>query len=97
MIASAAKIIPGNVGGINGQATPAEAARIQSGVPVETICRVLGIGQRHYRRIELHGADCYVTAERLRKLLGCRIEVFLPGGRKAAAPKGRPAATRARD
>jgi hypothetical protein len=56
--------------------TPAEAARIASGLTIEEAARRARVCPAYVRRAEKHGA-CYTLALRLSRIYGCPVDHFL--------------------
>ena len=58
--------------------TPAQQAFLASGLDIEYVARVVNLSPDYVRTQLRTGCRCYITAERLRRVLGCPVEVFLP-------------------
>lgn len=58
--------------------TAAQEAFFICGLTYEQVARRVDVTPRYLRRLLRTGADCYVTADRLRRVLGCPVEFFLP-------------------
>jgi len=59
--------------------TRAQQAFAASGLTYEQAARRVDVSPGYLRRLLRRGCDCYVTADRLRRALGCPVEWLLPG------------------
>lgn len=57
--------------------TEAQQARRAAGLDAGAVACRVGIGVRHLQAIERRGCDCYITAVRLARVVGCPVEFYL--------------------
>lgn len=60
------------------QKTAREIAFEKSGLSHDQVARLIDVSPDYVKVLLRQGARSYCTAERLRKVLGCRIEIFIP-------------------
>ena len=60
------------------QKTVRKIALEKSGLSHDHVARLIDVSPAYLKVLLRQGAKSYCTAERLRKVLGCRIELFLP-------------------
>lgn len=70
--------------------TAAQEAFLASGLTYEQVARRVDVSPRYVRRLLRAGADCYVTADRLRRVLKCPVEYFLPRPKKSQSKTNQP-------
>lgn len=61
--------------------TFAQNAFDASGLSYEQVARRVDVSPNYLRGLLRRGCDCYVTADRIRRVLGCPVEYFLPRSR----------------
>ena len=54
--------------------------RDKAGLTLEVAARRVHISPAYLARIERHGSGSFLTCERLAKLYGCSLKVFIRGG-----------------
>lgn len=58
--------------------TAAQLAFAASGLDIAYVARVVNLSPGYLKSQLRTGCQCYVTAERLRRVLNCPVEYFLP-------------------
>ena len=58
--------------------TDAQQAFLASGLTYEQVARRVNLSPGYLKAQLRTGCKCYITAERLRRVLGCPVEFFLP-------------------
>ena len=66
--------------------TAAQQAFIASGLDIAYVARVVNLSPTYLKTQLRTGCRCYVTAERLRRVLNCPVEFFLPHPKQNLKP-----------
>ena len=66
--------------------TAGQQAFEASGLSLDLVARRIDVSPDYLKTLLRTGARSHCTAERLRLVLGCRVEVFLPVQRKTHQP-----------